>query len=277
MNYEKINSPDGRIYWIEQGDTLYKKRFQQGGNWQGPNFRYAQTLIDNWHRCIDIGSNMACSAVQYAEKFRVVECFEPTKMNIDLWRLTIDANDIKNCNLYEVALGEFDKETEIVLHERNGGHNHLSNLNRPRWTGREWRPRIPKPRKRAVEKVQVRTLDSYAFKDVGFIKLDVEGYEKFVLEGAQKTIAESRPTLQLEIRANQCRKFGYWAEDMIEWIRSLDYVVMSKRRGEMLGSFKSHRNDLIYAGEVLRKEMDLFFQPRERMRQTRFHHLFSQT
>jgi FkbM family methyltransferase len=273
--YERIASPDGRIYWIERDDNLYRSRFTASGNWQHTNFRFAQTLIDNWTRCIDIGSNMACSAVQYSERFHIVECFEPTPMNIELWHLTIGENKITNCHLHEVALGECEKTAEIILHEKNGGHNHLNNADRPRWTGTKWAERIPKERRRASTQVQVKTLDSYEFHDVGFMKLDVEGYEYFVLQGAQETIKANRPTLQLEIRANQCRKFGYWAEDMIEWIRSLDYLVMSKKTGQVLdGEFKSYRNELRYRGEYLKGEMDLFFQPRERMRWSKFYSLF---
>jgi hypothetical protein len=122
--------------------------------------------------------------------------------------------------------------------------------------------------------VQVETLDSYCFQDVGFIKIDVEGYEKFVLEGAQQTIQRCRPTLQLEIVANQCRKFGYWGEDMIEWIRSLDYTVVSKNRGNLYGKFSSHQTELRYEGVKYRGEMDLWFQPNERVRQTQTEKLF---
>jgi hypothetical protein len=115
--------------------------------------------------------------------------------------------------------------------------------------------------------VQVETLDSFGFQDVGFIKVDVEGYEKFVLEGAQTLIAQSRPTIQLEIVSNQCRKFNYKAEDMIEWIRGWDYTVVSKNRGNLYGTFTSDGKQIFYNGEHYRREMDLWFQPNERVRE----------
>jgi FkbM family methyltransferase len=273
MEIEEIKSRDGFVYYIEKDDLLYKNRLQ-AGSWQNSNWRFAQTLIDNWTRCVDVGSNMGCSAVLYSQRFQHVECFEPTPDSQTLWDKTITANKITNCYLHAVAVGECRNTTTIIHHERNGGHNHLDNSQRPRWTGSKWVARTPKPRQRKTYEVEVYTLDSFGFTDVGFIKIDVEGYEKFVLEGAQQTIANSRPTLQLEIRANQCRKFGYWAEDMIDWIRSLDYVVMSKKSGRLDGTFNSQRNDLLYNGIVLRQEMDIFFQPRERMRKTKFDDLF---
>jgi hypothetical protein len=113
------------------------------------------------------------------------------------------------------------------------------------------------------------TLDSYAFTDVDFIKIDVEGYELFVLEGAETTIQQNRPLLQLEIVAHQCRKFNYRAEELIEYLRNLDYRVCSKRDGWLDGEFTSScRSDDtkgIYHEGVKRKgDMDLFFVPRER-------------
>lgn len=268
QNIKEIKSRDGRTYWIEAGDKLYEQRFIVG-SWQKRNLDYASTLIDNWTRCLDVGSNMACSAVLYADVFQTVECFEPTPLNIDLWKLTINANNITNCQLHEVGVGEKNYTTEIIIHERNNGHNHLTHYDK---NPRANPTRSSRSRSRVT--VDVKTIDSYGFQDVGFIKLDIEGYEKFALEGAIDTINRCRPTLQLEIRANQCRKFNYSAEDMIEWIRNLGYTVMSKNTGEMTGTFKSYRNELLYNGEVLRREMDLFFQPNERMRQTHFKELF---
>lgn len=47
--------------------------------------------------------------------------------------------------------------------------------------------------------VQRRTLDDYDFQPVGFLKIDVEGHEISVLNGAQKTIERNRPKLVIEV------------------------------------------------------------------------------
>jgi FkbM family methyltransferase len=46
--------------------------------------------------------------------------------------------------------------------------------------------------------VEVRTLDSFNFENVGLIKIDVEGYEEEVLRGAVETIARCKPILYIE-------------------------------------------------------------------------------
>jgi len=257
-NILPIKSKDGHTYWVEEGDTLYIERLRHG-QYQKTNWNFAQTLIDNWSRAIDVGSNNACNAIHYAKRFDCVECFEPTPLAQQLWQNTVRDNTVKNVRLHTVGVGEKSYATEILTHDKNGGHNHLAHYDKnPRSRPeRSHRVRVP---------VQVETIDSFNFQAVGFIKVDVEGYERFVLEGAQTLIQQSRPTIQLEIVSGQCRKFGYLPEDMIAWIRSWDYTVVSKHRGNLYGTFTSDRKQIYYDGEHYRGEMDLWFQPNERVR-----------
>lgn len=46
--------------------------------------------------------------------------------------------------------------------------------------------------------VSVRTLDSFEFSDVGFMKIDVEGFEENVLRGGVETINRCRPIMYIE-------------------------------------------------------------------------------
>ena len=258
-NIIPIHSKDSHTYWVEEGDTLYIERLKQG-QYQSTNWVFAQTLIDSWSRAIDVGSNNACNAIHYAKRFGSVECFEPTPLAQQLWANTVRDNLVTNVVLHPVGVGEKQYTTEIITHWKNGGHNHLTHYDK--------NPRAkPERSHRDKVSVQVETLDSFNFTDVGFIKVDVEGYEKFVLEGAQTLIQQSRPTIQLEIVSQQCRKFDYKAEAMIEWIRSWDYTVVSKNRGNLYGKFTSDGKQIFYNGEHYRREMDLWFQPNERVRE----------
>jgi FkbM family methyltransferase len=47
--------------------------------------------------------------------------------------------------------------------------------------------------------VVVKPLDSFKFKNVGLLKIDVEGHEHAVLEGARALIASSKPTVIIEV------------------------------------------------------------------------------
>ena len=48
-------------------------------------------------------------------------------------------------------------------------------------------------------------MDSFSFQNVGLIKIDVEGHESAILEGARVTINTSRPILLIEIESRHTR------------------------------------------------------------------------
>jgi hypothetical protein len=50
------------------------------------------------------------------------------------------------------------------------------------------------------DKAELRPLDSFGFRNLSFIKIDVEGFEDEVLEGARLTIARNRPVILIEIQ-----------------------------------------------------------------------------
>lgn len=60
----------------------------------------------------------------------------------------------------------------------------------------------------------VNTLDSYNFQNVGFMKIDVEGFEERVLRGGVETIARCRPIMYIE-------------DDRVEKSRSLRSFITS--------------------------------------------------
>lgn len=67
--------------------------------------------------------------------------------------------------------------------------------------------------------VPVNTIDTFGFKGVGLMKIDVEGYELEVLRGATDTICRDRPVLYIEDdRSN--KSFALRA-----YIRSLGYTI----------------------------------------------------
>lgn len=52
-----------------------------------------------------------------------------------------------------------------------------------------------------IEEIEVRCrrLDEYKLRDVGFMKIDVEGHEEAVIKGAEETITLNKPNLLIEI------------------------------------------------------------------------------
>lgn len=64
--------------------------------------------------------------------------------------------------------------------------------------------------------VETRTLDSYRFEQVDLIKLDVEGAEKLVLDGATDTIERCQPAIMFEW--SHTAWFDYPWHQIMEWL-----------------------------------------------------------
>jgi FkbM family methyltransferase len=63
------------------------------------------------------------------------------------------------------------------------------------------------------------------------MKIDVEGAEWMVLQGAAQSIKKFRPVIIVEISESNFKRAGYAAKDMVAYLRGLDYHVQSLENG----------------------------------------------
>jgi FkbM family methyltransferase len=76
-----------------------------------------------------------------------------------------------------------------------------------------------------VEKVEIKTVDSYDFENVGLIKIDTQGFESYILSGAINTINKHRPYIFIEIENDQLKKYGFDEQSLINQIEKMGYIV----------------------------------------------------
>jgi len=119
--------------------------------------------------------------------------------------------------------------------------------------------------------VPTRPLDEIFAGDVGFIKIDVEGHEEAVLDGAAKTIARCRPRLLVEIEENRepgaltrirafLRRFnyrGYFLHGRTVWtVEAFDAETMQRpedivdfRAGALRMDFDRYVNNFLFLAD----------------------------
>jgi hypothetical protein len=244
----------GRCYWLLSIDNLQGPRFS-GVNvyYQGNNSRLIRSIYPNAKRIIDVGANVGNNTIAYAEWAENVESFEPTpttltmlEANIEIakrsnlhgiywkgdthegslhrdtsaavgwftWKGIPQSMNIKgNITLNKVALTNRNVGTiGIQDHPEHGGHNFTI------YNGTQVK------KDQYVVNVPCRTIDSFDYDAVDAIKIDVEGSELFVIEGAQATIDKYRPSVQVEIVPDQCARYGYNPQDLYDFFAQRDYV-----------------------------------------------------
>ena len=94
-------------------------------------------------------------------------------MFIECWRKNIPAD--KNAILHEVGLGEAESTANFALP-------------------------LDQKLQRTPGSIKIKTLDSYELSDIDFIKIDVDGYEDLLLKGAEETLANNDPVINIEMK-----------------------------------------------------------------------------
>src|SRR5262249_12264304 len=135
---------------------------------------------------IDVGANQGFFAFAFSKIVDQVEAFEPNPDCAAFARRMLGAR----ARVHEIALSSASGTAEFVVP--------IS----PQGAARRLAGNITPAAQHAASQrfnVEVRTLDSYAFKQVRAIKVDVEGSELQVLEGGRETILRDRPALIVEL------------------------------------------------------------------------------
>lgn len=159
------------------------------------------TSIDhckNLNLAIDIGANIGMMTRRYAGVFKNVIAFEPVDINYQC--LKDNTDDLDNVTAYDVGIGNEEKIIDI--------HNNEDYVNSGGWSivdfnNNEWQ-HYNKEIKLLSQSITVKTLDSYNLKP-DYIKIDTQNYELEVLKGAEKTIRENKPIIQLEVEKMKTR------------------------------------------------------------------------
>ena len=173
------------------------------------------SLIRRWRNpeqiAIDIGANHGIYAFELSRWFQKVEAFEPNQ------RISseIRAYDQSRMTLHSVALSAADGQAtfHVPISPQGAELVGWGTLDPQLLAGS---PHFSQPPQFQEFGVITRTLDSFEFDRVGFIKVDVEGHEKEVLSGSRKTIERCRPVLLVEVRFDS-------RAAVLEFFTTLDY------------------------------------------------------
>lgn len=149
-------------------------------------------LIDRSRNAIDVGANKGVYTHVISQLARHTYAYEP---NPKMFRL-LQRNIGKGVTASQVALSDRSGRADLRIPLGRRGHSNqgasLSELK----VSKNFTP----------VSVQTARLDDLHLTDIGFIKIDVEGFETSVLEGARNTILRDRPTILIEIEEKHIKR-----------------------------------------------------------------------
>ena len=228
---------------------LLKKRLVRAIN---NNYEKELTIIDRFSdkskNALDIGVYRGVYSLKLSQNFNQIHSFEPNPLlfpylNINLKKI------IKNINLYNLALSNKSGETELKLPVRSKSI-FKENIEELYQLGAA--SIHPENEFEDFKKVRVKIdkLDNISINNIGFMKIDVEGHELEVIEGAKETITKDKPILLIEIEKRHSKRP---VEETIAKICNLNYECFFVKDKELIPVEKLNDKNL---------ENNFFFLPK---------------
>ncbi|HEX9945109.1 MAG TPA: FkbM family methyltransferase [Thermoanaerobaculia bacterium] len=137
-------------------------------------------LLRSGMRAVDVGANIGYYLLLLESAVGAggsVACFEPEPENLRELERNIRANRLENVQVFAAAVGAEDSRISM----RTGINAAVAGTGEGEFTA------------------PLTRLDSALTSPVDFVKIDVEGYEGHVLEGARRILRDDQPALFVEI------------------------------------------------------------------------------
>lgn len=190
--------------------------------WYMFDFLVKNLIITEGKTIIDVGANNGNFTVDFAHLVGnkgKVYAFEPQRIIYYQLCTNVFLNGLSNVYCHNVAIGNKNSFVSIEIPNYfdkgnvNFGAAEIVN------------------NKKEGALVKSERLDDYFFEDVVFIKIDVQGYESRVIEGAINTIMKHRPYLFVEFEDHLLKKQESSEYKLKEQIEALNYIVKPFQEG----------------------------------------------
>ncbi len=181
-------------------------------------FLYFIDLIPEEGTILDIGANIGITSVPLAQRKKksFIYAFEPMPENISALKRVIQYFKLSNVKILETALGDIPGELKMVMPVINNvkmqGFSHIISESDAKDHDQTHIHTVPVNTLDKIEELNVAA-------KISAIKIDVEGFEYFVLKGGCDMLSKHKPLIYCELWDNEKRKMT------IDYLLSLGYEV----------------------------------------------------
>jgi len=196
----KSAMPSENSFWVLYGQHTEPTYLEDAGNGQRSQRDAALEYVKRWRVCLDIGSNIGQWTRPLTKKFDSVICFEPNSNFRECFK-----RNITETNVILWPYGLSDRE-----------HRAQQDFNST-------------VVKQGEGDIQCRTLDSFGLNNLDFVKIDVDGFEVPLLEGARETLTRNTPVINIEMKRDKRIDTVKQAEAIL---RDLGYVFKKRTKSD---------------------------------------------
>lgn len=184
------------------------------GDFEPHFYNVAKNVIKEGDICLDCGANLGYHTVTMAKlvgKSGKVVAFEPLRIIYQQLSGNVFLNDLRNVVTINAAIGNEQKITQMDYVDVDNPNGVNIGATKVGSSG---------------DQVEMIPIDLVIQEDVSFIKIDVQGSEVALLNGANEMIKKSRPIMFVEVEDTWLRYFQQSAESLLNKIMSLDYILV---------------------------------------------------
>lgn len=217
-------------WFLPDGEQHLKKWMQDVGKvvdgrltYQYHKYEAAMKYVKNMRVAVDVGAHVGFWSFFMARDFKDVAAFEPMAEHQLCWHENM--RKINNAELFTQALG--NSAGRVQLETRTHGSSGDTQV-------------VPDEQvdvNKCGRFVPMVTLDSLNFPFVDFIKVDCEGYELNVLQGAEATLKKSKPVVVVEQKGNMIERYGHEKLAAVKYLESLGAKVREEISGDFIMSW----------------------------------------
>ncbi|WP_211470665.1 FkbM family methyltransferase [Collimonas humicola] len=194
---------------VNTNDEYVGKSLLAYGEWSEAEIFLFNQIVRPGDVVLEAGANIGSHTVALARaagESGKVHAFEPQRHAFQLLCANVALNSLSNVYTHYMGLGSENREALFPVVDPAAPNNfgassfHVAH--------------------HQMERVIVRSIDSFEFPRVDFLKADVEGFELEVLQGARETVLRHRPVCHVEY-------VNPYTEDIVSglmaYFRDLDY------------------------------------------------------
>ena len=164
----------------------------------------------------DVGAHVGLWSrpMMHRANTKYIWAFEPNSSVRECYVLNMGG--FENYSIYPVALGHKNMKGFLNVETDNSGNTNVH----PTRSGN----------------TEIRTLDSFNFEHLDYIKVDVEGFEYNFLQGAVDTLNRCRPFVHLEMKSKNMRTTK---EEFKRFMKNIGYNEVKKVGAEVLYDYNT--------------------------------------
>lgn len=174
---------------------IISEQLKQNKIWEPHLHPIFESYINKNSIVIECGCHIGTHTIKLASLCSKLYGFEPMPDTYDVLMRNLHVNNINNTVIYKKGASNKEGLTKFLWITPNnpGGSGLDSNpMGKPDWV---------KTCDKDI-KVELITIDSMNLCKLDFMKIDVEGYETLVIEGAMNTIKQCKPVIVMEVWKN---------------------------------------------------------------------------